>query len=114
MRYLNSSKTFDVKAANISNRDVGMVVRFTYEGETKHAIILDVAYEGKMHAIKLYDDLSVTNLKRLLKEIDGNDNYELLVSKYMNAPYTPDRAYRTYIIKKMKGVQRISLKKEKE
>lgn len=110
MKYLGTNKTFHVKNANINRRDVGMVVRFLYEGELKHAIILDVKYEGKMHAIKLYDDLSATNLKRLLLEIDGNDNYDILVSRYMNAPYTPDRAYRTYIIKKMKNVQRISLK----
>lgn len=110
MRYVSSSNTFGIKSANISNRDVGMVVRFTYEGETKHAIILDVAYEGKMHAIKLYDDLSANNLKKLLTEIDGNDNYDVLVGRYMNAPYTPDRAYRTYILKKMKNVQRIFLK----
>lgn len=110
MKYVDSSKTFEVKSASIDRRDVGMVVRFMYDGEQKHAIILDVAYEGKMHAIKLYDNLSATNLKRLLKEIDENDTYDVLVSRYMNAPYTPDRAYRTYIIKKMRGVQRISLK----
>lgn len=110
MRYLDSSKTFEVKSAGINRRDVGMVVRFSYEGELKHAIILDVKYEGKMHAIKLYDDLSATNLKKLLKELDGNDNYDALVSRYMNAPYTPDRAYRTYIVNKMKNVQRIGLK----
>lgn len=110
MRYLDSSKTFGVKSANISNRDIGMIVRFLYEGEVKHAIILDVAYEGKMHAIKLYDDLSTANLKKLLLEIDENDGYDVLVSRYMNAPYTPDRAYRTYILKKMRNVQRIFLK----
>lgn len=110
MRYLGTSKTFDVKNANINRRDVGMVIRFLYEGELKHAIILDVMFEGKMHAIKLYDDLSATNLKRLLQEIDENDTYDILVNRYMNAPYTPDRAYRTYIIKKMRNVQRISLK----
>lgn len=110
MRYLGTSKTFEVKSASINRRDVGMVVRFMYEGELKHAIILDVAYEGKMHAIKLYDDLSATNLKKLLTEIDGNNSYDGLVSRYMNAPYTPDRAYRTYIIKKMKNVQRVFLK----
>ena len=91
-----------------------MIVRFQYEGEIKHAIVLDVKYEGKMHAIKLDDNLSATNLKRLLKEIDGNDNYDILVNRYMNAPYTPDRAYRTYIINKMKNVQRIYLKEAEE
>jgi hypothetical protein len=110
MRYLGTSKIFEVKNAGINRRDVGMVVRFMYEGELKHAIILDVKYEGKMHAIKLYDDLSATNLKKLLTEIDENDTYDILVNRYMNAPYTPDRAYRTYIINKMRGVQRISLK----
>lgn len=110
MRYVSSSNTFGIKSANISNRDVGMVVRFTYEGETKHAIILDVAYEGKMHAIKLYDDLSARNLTKLLKELKDGESYDALVSRYMNAPYTPDRAYRTYLLKKMKGVQRISLR----
>ena len=39
-----------------------------------------------------------------------NDSYDLLVNRYMNAPYTPDRAYRTYIISKMRNVQRIFLK----
>jgi hypothetical protein len=110
MKYLENSKTFELKNANINRRDVGMLVRFMYDGELKHAIILDVAYEGKMHAIKLYDDLSVTNLKKLLTEIDENDNYDILVNRYMNAPYTPDRAYRTYLLNKMRNVQRIALK----
>lgn len=110
MKYLNSSMAFNLKNANISNRDVGMVVRFQYEGETKHAIILDVNYEGKMHAIKLYDNLSASNLKKLLNELDGSESYDVLVGRYMNAPYTPDRAYRTYLLNKMKGVQRIFLK----
>lgn len=114
MRYLNSSKTFGVKLANINNRDVGMVVRFQYEGETKHAIILDVKYDGKMHAIKLDDNLSTRLLKSLLLELKDNENYDSLVNRYMNAPYTPDRAYRTYIIDKMKNVQRVFLKEEQE
>lgn len=110
MNYVDSDLNFVVKAANVNRRDVGMVIRFLYEGDTKHAIILDVSYEGKMHAIKLYDDLSARNLTKLLKELKDGESYDALVSRYMNAPYTPDRAYRTYLLKKMKGVQRISLR----
>jgi len=110
MRYVDSSKTFGVKLANITRRSPGMVVRFMYEGEMKHAIILDTSYEGKMHAIKLDDNLSERLLKDLLTQVSGTDDYDLLVNRYMNAPYTPDRAYRTYIISKMRNVQRIFLK----
>lgn len=110
MKYVDSSKTFGVKSASINRRDVGMIVRFLYEGEVKHAIVLDVAYEGKMHAIKLDDKLSARLLKNLLNEVKDETNYDALLARYMNAPYTPDRAYRTYIIKKMRNVQQIFLK----
>lgn len=111
MNYITKNhRKFGVKLANINRRSAGMVVRFMYDGEMKHAIILDAKYEGKMHAIKLDDNLSESDLERLLSGIGEGDDYDRLVSSYMSSPFTLDRAYRTYIINKMRSVERIFLK----
>jgi hypothetical protein len=109
MRFLErDSKKFGVRRPS-AGKDVGMVVQFTYENETKYALIADPDWEGKMHAIKL----EITNqkdLEELLTDLDRYDDYDALVANYTRKPYVPERPYRTYLVNKVRNLKEVYLK----
>jgi hypothetical protein len=109
MRFLNeSSKKFGIRRPS-AGKDVGMVVQFLYESETKYALIADPDWDGKMHAIKL----EITNqkdLEELLTDLDRYDDYDAIVAKYTRKSYVPDRPYRTYLVDKVRNLKEIYLK----
>lgn len=105
MDYIDGSEDFKVKRGG---RRTGAVVRFEYNGKKRHAIVLDPNWQDNMHAIQL-EPLTPDSLKTLLQDISKNDNYDSLKNKYMRSPYTQDRAYRTFTIKKISNLQEVTL-----
>lgn len=83
MRFLTAeSKKFGVRRPK--DKEAGMVVQFTYDNETKYALIVDPEWEGKMHAIKLEIN-NQKDLENLLTDLDRYDDYDALVQRYSNA-----------------------------
>lgn len=91
----------------------GAVVQFTYDSEQKYAVVLNPAWQGKMHALSL-KNISPEQLKMLLAELKDIENEQEIYEKYTISSYTESRPYRTYTIEKMSALREIFLKDNKE
>jgi len=109
MEYIDTDKRFTTISGR---RRVGAVVRFSYNGTSRMAIVLDPGYDNKMHAIQL-DTLTAESLIDLLNDIQKSDTYESLRERFMRSPYSQDRAYRTFLITKISGLEEVVLVKSK-
>jgi hypothetical protein len=98
-------------AAGSSGISSGEVIRFSYNGETKNAIVLVGDWNGKLHALALTEGLSENSLRTLLTSLStqiGGSPIQLR-SEYEQSSYTKSKSYRTYSPDKISEIKVINL-----
>lgn len=96
----------------ISRRNLtpGKVIQFTYDGEQKHAVVLDPEWNGKMHALSL-KSVNLTSLSEIFKLIEDATDGRIIYSKLKTSRFIENRPYRTYLLKKVSALREVYVRK---